>query len=62
MKLKNAVLEPYVPATYSTNLEIILKESPAIGQGGQIETSFEGARASSSELHWRSQMYREGPR
>ncbi len=55
MKLKNAVLEPYVPATYSTNLEIILKGSPAIGQGGQIETSFEGVYRCQARL--RGKLY-----
>ena len=55
MKLKNAVVEPYVPATYSTNLEIILKGSPAIGQGGQIETSFEGVYRCQARL--RGKLY-----
>ncbi len=55
MKLKNTVVEPYVPATYSTNLEIILKGSPAIGQGGQIETSFEGVYRCQARL--RGKLY-----
>ena len=55
MKFKNERSGPYLPANYTNNLNIILAEPLGTGQGGQIESNFEGVYRCQARL--RGKMY-----